>query len=487
MFDFEFLELEKNKPNFSPSSTISDRIELKKLEQNYFFLTNSISLKQEHSLLVQRLWKTYTKDEAKESIDTYQELVVDCEKAEKLKSFLQNFQNLDNLEVEAANIKNEIEEIDLKCCPVCNSTLKCIVSSRELILVQRKFEPKTLSSSENIEMLQLKLSRILKAIEKRDELKALLQQYVTSDLPSSESVKADLVEMMTYSLNNKADENKIELISKKIAAIPILVENDPISLSTQIKSLSEIIYKNELESKQFDSYTSKKEALKKRTPDFGVLSTLQEQLESNTNLIYDIEKNISSLASLQRKANIYQQYKSALTKYLSINKEIDLVQTKEKEISLEYQALLTLNSKILEAESIALGNFIDLINEKVQFFIDHFFDSEMIVKLKAFKPSKKIGVSEKPQINLEVEYKGEESDVNCLSGGEYSRLVLAFNLAFVQISNCPLVLLDECTSSLDSENTSNVFEKIIDFFPDRIVIAVAHQVIEGQFLSVIKI
>ena len=101
-----------------------------------------------------------------------------------------------------------------------------------------------------------------------------------------------------------------------------------------------------------------------------------------------------------------------------------------------------------------------------------------------FKETKK---SCKPQINLEIDYKGMEADISMLSGGELSRVVLAFTLALSEIFNAPVILLDECTASIDQELTSVVIEGIKNVFPNKLIVVIAHQVVSGNFDREIKI
>ena len=67
------------------------------------------------------------------------------------------------------------------------------------------------------------------------------------------------------------------------------------------------------------------------------------------------------------------------------------------------------------------------------------------------------------------------------------RIVLAFTLALCEMFNSPLLLLDECTSSLNQELTTSVFDTIKDNFKFTTVIVVAHQVVEGVFDKIIKL
>ena len=134
-------------------------------------------------------------------------------------------------------------------------------------------------------------------------------------------------------------------------------------------------------------------------------------------------------------------------------------------------------------------NIISSINTHANVYLECFFpDNPISVKLVTFKETKKgKTIKKKPQINLEIEYKGMEADINMLSGGELSRIILAFSLALGEMFNTPMMLLDECTSSLDQELNTVVMDGIRENFSGNIVIIIAHQCITGMFDKVIKI
>ena len=118
-------------------------------------------------------------------------------------------------------------------------------------------------------------------------------------------------------------------------------------------------------------------------------------------------------------------------------------------------------------------------------YLDLFFPNDSItIKLLTFKETKK---NCKPQINVEVNYKEMEADLNMLSGGELSRVSLSFILGLTEIFNSKILLLDECTSSLDQELTNTVIDGIRKNFADKLVIIIAHQVVSGVFDREIKL
>ena len=57
-----------------------------------------------------------------------------------------------------------------------------------------------------------------------------------------------------------------------------------------------------------------------------------------------------------------------------------------------------------------------------------------------------------------------------LSGGERQRLAIARIL----VNNCPIIILDEPTASLDNETTSLIMDTLKDYMIDKIVIIITH-------------
>jgi len=83
--------------------------------------------------------------------------------------------------------------------------------------------------------------------------------------------------------------------------------------------------------------------------------------------------------------------------------------------------------------------------------------------------------------------------LNSLSGGEFDRVQLAFQLTFNEWAGTGLLLLDESISSLDSSLTSTILGELKQVnntqngCVGRLIVIVAHQVVEGLFDKVIDI
>ena len=183
----------------------------------------------------------------------------------------------------------------------------------------------------------------------------------------------------------------------------------------------------------------------------------------------------------------FQRYKKERENYKNWKTKVSDLEKQEQIARNKYASATEIRETILQSESIAVGKIIDNINTHAALFLDSFFpDHPIMVQLQPFKQTKK-NTTSKPQINIEIEYKGMECDISSLSGGELSRVILAYTLALAEIFNTPILLLDECTSSLDQELTGVVFDSIRSNFPDKSVFIIAHQVITGTFDKVISL
>ena len=265
-------------------------------------------------------------------------------------------------------------------------------------------------------------------------------------------------------------------------------------------SNSELI--NEKEGYLVVIQTKQKEFIQKFSSDNYLLTELESSEEELNfeNMKVEIENILTKIdikiCRLESENSVYknnieliekwQQWYTEKKKYDEWSEKCIKLKEKEKEDRYKYSAAMTMKNKILEAESIAIGNVIDTINLHAREYLDCFFpDHPIAVQLQAFKENKKTAA--KPCINVIIEYKGMECDINMLSGGELARIVLAYTLALSEIFNTPILLLDECTASLDQELTNIVFDGIRENFKGKLVLIIAHQIIMGTFDKIITL
>jgi DNA repair protein SbcC/Rad50 len=304
----------------------------------------------------------------------------------------------------------------------------------------------------------------------KKELEKLLNEK--EKLSLCEGVKTEDLELLENFIENNETENQIQakiteqkVLCKEYDLLQERIEGSKEKLAIRIKELEKI-------TQGLENITSE---------------SLMEELENSKKQIINLKNKLNIHEENLGKIEEYKRYIQEKQKRDTLENKLRDLETDEKEAQENLTAAELFKQKILESESIAIHNVINSINLYAENYLELFFpDDPIIVTLSPFKEAKN-KKSEKPQINLQIIYKNEECDITSLSGGEMSRLVLAFTLALGEMFNTPALLLDECTASLDQNNTQNVFESIKMNFKNRLVLAVAHQVVEGSYDYVIEL
>jgi DNA repair exonuclease SbcCD ATPase subunit len=275
----------------------------------------------------------------------------------------------------------------------------------------------------------------------------------------------------TYKDIAHVDTNESDII-KKISDIE-LEKHTKTRLSRELTSLSDKnngLVTDIAELRKISRYIVNREnELKQLQEQHDELVEKKEKYQKITSQMVKWEKSQEELCK-------WEKYNHEITKTRS---ELEIIRDK-------LESVYTLKTRLTEAESICTSNFINVLNTHTQDYTDSFFKNNSItVNLQRQKTSKK--GTEKPQLNISVNYKGNETDMGILSGGEKDRIDLAFTLALSEVFKSKILLLDECISSLDHSNSECVIEGLRDLYKGKLVIVVAHQVNEGLFDHVIKL
>lgn len=229
-----------------------------------------------------------------------------------------------------------------------------------------------------------------------------------------------------------------------------------------------------------ESLTDIEEKFKTKYENEQDIVVLEEQINKKTVDIQDLKAKLDLAERNAAQIEEYKKYKESMDRYKEWSLKVKELVEQEETNRKKYAAATLLKDKILEAESLAILNVINSINVHAQEYLDIFFPVDpIVVRLLPFKTTKKN--TSKPQVNLEIDYKGIEADINMLSGGELARVVLAYTLALAEIFNSPMIMLDESTASLDQDMTSIVMDGIRKNFSNKLIVIIAHQVISGDF------
>ncbi len=491
-----------------------------------------------------QLWKEYSVSDVATTISEYQELLKDTEKLMRLKQTKEKLiineaktdENKKNLEANRDKLNQMKEKLskmllqqELFTCPSCQTTLRLQDSSlcvydEEKSVSDDEVEVDTLKQQiQDLTRIITRLeyiipeeqSRIQRYHELEKEIDTIQSQY-EGDLPEKEETEENIEVMKEYKRSQleleKQKKNleqgtkfssslnvfKEQLISQreKIKALEAKL-NNKVSLKIDEEELRHMIQVQRQNKIKIESYQKKIKTLKaelKITTETleSIISdhkTEYTEIHDIVDIEVEIQKITAEIEDLKKKGEQYELNLAKIDKYKKYVEEmnrfkewrdkVNMFTEEETKNRQKYAAATLLKEKILQAESMAILNVVNSINVHAQEYLDLFFPVDpIVVRLMPFKQTKK---TTKPQINLEIDYKGMEADVGMLSGGELSRVAVAYTLALAEIFNTPLILLDECTASLDQELTSVVMEGIRKNFGHKLVIIIAHQVVSGGF------
>lgn len=187
---------------------------------------------------------------------------------------------------------------------------------------------------------------------------------------------------------------------------------------------------------------------------------------------------------LEKAILIYNTYLKELQRYESLKKQIDFC-IKEEEVFIRSLNTAEKFLKILtDSETIAISNTIDNINFNIKQYTDLFF-SDFQMQLTPYKETAK--GDKKTGIDIEIYQNGEKVSLDALSGGEFDRCLLVIFLAFNNLTNSNILLLDECLSSLNSELVEDIVDVIKANLSNKLVLVTLHQANTGIFDHVIDV
>lgn len=486
------------------------------------------------------LWQDYKKDELDPMIKEYQQLIKDTENLEKLKLEEKKYESVLDLKKEEENLSQlsqtlsdrkqtfELQKSSYEC-PNCNKILVFVENHLELrkdeVVDNENLEKEIEMLCKKFKGLEIKVNREKQNRTRKEEINKEITKITSqyeSEIPEKSESEAILEQIKAYKRKNIELENRRERIIQKLSGkiysvtlislekdlekrrkiiadlerkviIPTTENNYPEKNEREIIELIQNEKNNEKNKEKLEKELKEIEKEQKKIEDhlLILLSSRKEnrnpeEIENDISVSLkekeDLENNLKKLEETNSAISIYKEYEKEYTKYREQKEKIMELKDEEEEKQLQYGAALLLKEKILQSEAITLSNLITSINIHAQEYLELFFPNEpIIVRLLPFKNRKKESKDLKPQINIEVYYKEMESDLSVLSGGELSRVVLAFTLALSEISNSPIILLDECTASLDQDLTSTVLNGIRKNFSQKLTIVIAHQVISGEF------
>lgn len=223
------------------------------------------------------------------------------------------------------------------------------------------------------------------------------------------------------------------------------------------------------------------------------------QLEgSYSHITQNIQSLVSDKMAVEKllDSNIETKYQNLKEDIVTSKKRLDdaiytlSIVTQQKELEKKRVSVIEMNTELIglqrlkqsaiEVECKQLQDTVDTINSVLGDILPMFFSEPISVSLqlyKVLKTKKHI----KPGLNLSIKYKGTDFDnISQLSGGEGDRISLALVLALNQVSNSPVILLDECVSSLDGSIKESCVSAMKQL-ENKTIICVDHEGVEGFY------
>lgn len=327
--------------------------------------------------------------------------------------------------------------------------------------------------------------------EEIDELNAYLsaQQEASNHLDRLKKNLEQGIFSVSYSIKKK------ELARLSLPPTPVSTREE----CQELSSLAQAVRSAQESKALLDELTSEAQALTSTIAELlkGVkaaslasldskIATLKTGRETITASLTSIVQAIGRMEQLRPELIKYKEYLAQVESRKEMQFKINKLAADERRCKDLYTQALVLRGKIVEAESLALEYIVSDVNLKVSQFLETFFADD--IPICTITLTKEVKGVEKYQIGLKVEYKGLDSDISQLSGGELSRVMLAFALTFSSMYNSPLLMLDESNASLDAEISEMVVEGIKTLMRGKTILVISHQATSTNiFDSVIKV
>lgn len=390
----------------------------------------------------------------------------------------------------------------LLTCPSCTSSLRLLQGN--LVLYEKKEDIQSLDLKEitsTLSSLTVKLSNLKKIDAQRQFTMKKLEELGPREEVEDVTLLIDLNEkhkrktMYLKELEDLPKRQALKTLELQIAKTKI---EDP-KLFLSVEEMEERSRRLEKEIKEYTTLlqeynlkVSQKTALDEKivkivmkafteAPSPGEITCMKKKVISLYDSIHGLQDHLQKL----QKGKVDQaEYEAFNKRKLTLEKDMKEKEEETMRVQKEYIDLQRFKSLLTRAEGIALASLIDEINTHLQSYLDVFFpENPITVSVDTEKETKK--GDKRSQICIKVGYRGVDTDLNTLSGGERDRVDLAFTLALSEIFDSPIVMLDESLSSLDSVTSETILSYLQE--KDRLYIIVSHQAPNGIFSKVVKV
>lgn len=351
--------------------------------------------------------------------------------------------------------------IDVLATPILKSTVS--YDHRDSVEMEKKLESYR-RTQDDISALQFQLKNIpnenLVIKDLRAEIKILAKGYPKGFKPTSSLEELDEIISITSSELGDAWKVKSEWssLSREIA--------------TRDKKLRFIV---------------KRLPSKKILPskDSRTFSSVSQELDGVRNQILTDSERIEELSEVTEHIAKYEEYQKSLRAIQSFESQLVTYEQERKHSGEILSGAMGLEAAGKEAEILAMEKTIESINEHAKHYLEELFADPISVRLEGTKTTSRGAL--RTQMNTVVVYKGEESSIDDLSGGETQRVELAFLLAVNDMIGSKMIFLDECLNNLNAEINMDVISQLQNLSEEKLILVISHEAVQGVFDEIVTL
>jgi DNA repair exonuclease SbcCD ATPase subunit len=434
-------------------------------------------LKELENLSIKETWSKYSKEECSTMISDY---VRDIDYHKENIELTRKIKEQTHIESQIRSLENKRKAIEnlsegIYDCPSCEASLSLI--NKKLVITKPSIEQ--LSTEEKNKKIQKIIDQLetlfpkIKSLEHYRERQKELEELIDISEDVSE-LETDYKWIVDYYENNKKldTQNALKMERKEKIMNQLIQGLDSDQCSQQLKTVQQ---KTHLQ-KKIEYLEAQLPSLDTFTEKFDITELDQDKKQ--------VEEEIISYREQIHAYELYGIHYEKYCKYLETVKDMEELARKIQILEKRMSAVSEFKQLILKTESEIIDQKTREISSLVNLYCTQIFNEPITVELKTTK--KTSTQNDKVQIQLEVYYKNMKCDPSLLSGGEQARLNLAFVLAFANVFQSRLLMLDECTSNLDQELVQIVVEQIETTGIPKVIL-IAHQVVEGNFKQILQI
>ncbi len=351
-----------------------------------------------------------------------------------------------NILTQISNARKQLEGVDMD--KIINITNPSNISNHNNLISQLtriQIVPEPKYSSEYLGLIvdyNTKVSSLTNLRSQRDSI----QTNITNLFNQLNSIKLPNVPSLDITNLN----NEINKLNTSINQLHSKHQNSQIQIATRTQLVNNI---NNLKTQQ---------------------STIEASLNPTIKTVYETTNQLLEQNKTKHSEALYSQ--SMVTKQVNLttNRQ-EVINTQEDLVGLE-----RLKQNAINVECKQLQDTVDIINHSLEEVLPLFFNEPIKMTLQLYKILK-TKKQVKPGLNIVIKYGSVEYDnINLLSGGEGDRISLGLVLALNQVSNSPVVLLDECISSLDGVMKETCITAMKEM-SGKTIICVDHEAVEGYY------